>query len=108
MGERGGGLVGLLEEFPPVFDPSAELADVNEVERVRGKCPGVFGVVDLKGKIWRHPSQTVIPYPRNRLSRKGEKRGNPATAKTYQLGWMGLMSVPITSADGYALHTPIR
>lgn len=32
MREEGGGLVGLLDESPPVFDPSGEVADVNEVE----------------------------------------------------------------------------
>ena len=96
----------MLKEFPPVFDRSIEVADVNEVERIRGKCPGVFGVVDLEGNIWRHPFQSVNLLPEeNCLSRTDEKRGNPATAKTYQLGCMGLRSVPITSADGYALHT---
>ena len=89
MGEGGGRLVGLLEEFPPVFDPSAELADVNEVERVRGKCPGVFGVVDLEGKIWRHPSQSVIPCPRKIVYPEREKKGETRQPQklTSSAGW---------------------
>ena len=50
------------------------------------------------------PFPERYPLPEeNRLSRQAKKRGNPATTKTYQLGCMGLMSVPITSADGYVL-----
>ena len=71
----------MLEEFPPVFDPSAEVADVNEVERIRGKCPGVFGVVDLEGNIWRHPFQSVIPCPRKIVYPERTKKEKPGNRK---------------------------
>lgn len=82
---------GAPEKLIVVTDASLELARVDEVERL-GVEPLGFEVVDLEAAVWRGPDYVDYYLELDRRRKR-----------IYQWGWMGLRSVPITSADGYSL-----
>jgi hypothetical protein len=90
-------LEALLEQSRPVLDAPGEHAAMDEVKRRRVR-PVRFDVINLKGHILRQAmgrehvrrgkgADNVQKLARHKKTKKG---------KTYNLGWIGLKSFPIT------------
>lgn len=74
----------------PIFDGPGHVSNVNEVEVILWPCPFAFGVINLKLDIRRDPGTISVCI------------GSAGWVKErlYQLGWIGLRSVPVTLEDG--------
>ena len=90
--------ISLLEEGCPIGYASKQPADMYEVEGVFWEGPVGFAIVDLAGIIEPVNSEFMPGWERKEA---GLPTYNCKFGGT-QPGWIGEMSVPITSALGYA------
>lgn len=102
-------LIYVVEVGLPVADSLREVCGVDEVEGF-GPEPGFFEVIDFEDAIFWNPTRK-ISFSNKRCFVRGVPGADAAYFEmklatraelriTYQLGWIGLRSTPITVAFG--------